>query len=1009
MNRRAPPIRKLNALLAMAALVSAATAGGEDIDIFAGLPMDQELPNVLIVWDNSANWTADINVANCKYADNSGMPKASAPDKEQGKKMAIEKCAIYNVIDALPLGPNGGARFNVGLMLFNESSGNSGGYPRQQFLPMTAANKQWLKDTIRNITVNGDKGSNAAFTKTLHEAYLMYSKAAPYMGTREGKWDVNALAGTRYAGAPGNGCGRNHIIFVANGKPGEVTDNEARDLLAGAGGSTEPLVYPTSLITNSDQGNWADEYARFLRSVDVVGTKEGVQSITTHAIAVTGASSDGLYPNFIRAIANQGGGQYYSASNVTDLTKFLTNIFNSIMSTNTVFASASLPISVNAQGTYRNQVFVGVFRPDANARPRWVGNLKQYKMAYDRGTDSLQLVDSLGQAALSSSTGFFRPNTVSYWTTESSFWVNDLKGTPESPSDSPDGEVVEKGAVAQRLRETYASSQSQRRVLTCVGCPAGTTLSSAASERFEASNNLITAAKLGVEGPAERAALIDWIRGTDNKGDERGPGGTTTVRPSVHGDVLHSRPAVIDYGGSTGTVVFYGSNDGFLRAINGNQSGDGAGQELWAFVPEEFLGRFKRIRENTPEVLFPITPPGASATPRDYFFDGPISTWQRLAADGSLASVTMYVGMRRGGRFLYAFDVTNPHEPRLLWRKSHESIPALGQTWSEARVARLKGRSAPVLIMGGGYDAAADDALPPATPTMGNAVLVLDAATGELVRQLSTARSVPGAVALVDSDFDGFADRGYAADLAGNVYRIDFENVSGDVHPASWTIRAFATLGGGSSARKFFNVPDVVHTRQFTAVMLGSGNRERPLATFTDDRFYTLFDYQVGKGTGAAAAAPIVDGMLARYSDSFAIDASVAGCYLPMDPRGEKVVTSAVTTGGYTYFSTNRPTPPSPDSCTNNLGIAKGYRVALFCGTPESIEFAGGGLPPSPVIGEVEVTVAPVDPLGEDETKRVPFIIGGFNMELSGLSVSRVPIKVDPTRRRTYWFNRSTK
>jgi len=30
-------------------------------------------------------------------------------------------------------------------------------------------------------------------------------------------------------------------------------------------------------------------------------------------------------------------------------------------------------------------------------------------------------------------------------------------------------------------------------------------------------------------------------------------------------------------------------------------------------------------------------------------------------------------------------------------------------------------------------------------------------------------------------------------------------------------------------------------------------------------------------------------------------------------------------------------------------------------------------------------------------------------MELSGLSVTRVPIKVDPTRRRTYWFNRSTK
>jgi type IV pilus assembly protein PilY1 len=130
-----------------------------------------------------------------------------------------------------------------------------------------------------------------------------------------------------------------------------------------------------------------------------------------------------------------------------------------------------------------------------------------------------------------------------------------------------------------------------------------------------------------------------------------------------------------------------------------------------------------------------------------------------------------------------------------------------------------------------------------------------------------------------------------------------------------------------------------------------------------------------------------------------------------MDTRGEKVVTSSVTTGGYTYFSTNRPTPPAPDSCSTNLGVAKGYRVPLFCGGAESIEFAGGGLPPSPVIGEVDIVVPPLDPdSGEDdETRRIPFIIGGFNLELSGLAVTRVPIVVDPTRRRTYWFNRQVR
>jgi hypothetical protein len=77
--------------------------------------------------------------------------------------------------------------------------------------------------------------------------------------------------------------------------------------------------------------------------------------------------------------------------------------------------------------------------------------------------------------------------------------------------------------------------------------------------------------------------------------------------------------------------------------------------------------------------------------------------------------------------------------------------------------------------------------------------------------------------------------------------------------------------------------------------------------------------------------------------------------------------------------------------------------MPLFCGAPEAIERAGGGLPPSPVTGLVEVPVpaGPANP--EPGSKQVPFIIGGFNAEMSGLAVSRVPINVDPTRKRTYW------
>jgi type IV pilus assembly protein PilY1 len=976
-------------------MLFAAPSRAEDIDIFSGIDAQNELPNVLIIWDSSANWGADINVPNCSYSDGSGGPKATAPNKEQGKKFAIEKCAIYNVIVALPLNDDGTPRFNVGLMLFNESGAAQGGYPRKQFLPLTAANKVLLLNTIRNIAVNDDKANNGPYSQAMQEAYLMFARKAPYRGTLGTKWDPAAVASGKYVGAPGNGCGNNHIIWVSNGSPNE-NNTDALSVLQSDGGNTTQLVYPTSYITNSDQADWADEFARWMRGVDV-SPMDGVQSITTHAVAVIGASSDGLYPNYIHAIATQGGGQYYAASNIDQLVAALLNIFNSIQAVDSVFASSSLPISVNAQGTYKNQVFVGMFRPDQLARPRWYGNLKQYQMLYDPATDTLDLGDSLGSAALNASTGFFRPSAVSYWTSASNFWVNDPKGTPKSASDRPDGEVVEKGGVAEKLRIKYATGQSGRTVLTCIDCSNGTTLTLASSSTFADGNTSITAAMLGAADAAERTNIINWVRGNDNNGDELGPGSPTTVRPSIHGDVLHSRPAVVDYGGSIGTIAFYGGNDGMLHAIDGNQTGGTSGQELWAFVPQEVFGRLKRLRGDLPVIKFPSTPPGTVATPRDYFVDGSVTVYERLDASKVPQQVVIYVTMRRGGRFLYAFDVTDPSAPKMLWRKSNSSISVLGQTWSDPRVAAVLGYSNPVLVMGAGYDPTAEDATPPGTTTMGNGIVVLDALDGSLVKTLATSRSVPAAAALLDSDFDGYTDRAYAVDAGANVYRIDFETSDGTSKDA-WTITKFAALN--ATARKFFYAPDVVQTKLFTAVLVGSGDREKPLTTVTADRFYTLLDYKVTKGT--PSASPLTDASLVPNDGAFSYTGNPAGCYIDLDTRGEKAVTAAVSTGGYAYFSTNRPTPPSTTSCANNLGLAKTYRIPLFCGVPESIELAGGGLPPSPVLGMVDVSYTALG--GGTATKTVPFIIGGFSPELSGLAVSRVPINVDPTRKRTYWF-----
>lgn len=160
--------------------------------------------------------------------------------------------------------------------------------------------------------------------------------------------------------------------------------------------------------------------------------------------------------------------------------------------------------------------------------------------------------------------------------------------------DSADGHIVERGGVSQQIRLAHltasvnaaaspATYASKRNVLTCIGSGCAGT-SALNSMKFDVSNSAITDALLGTStgaGAVTRENLINWTRGADvaaqvpgsNAGGESStpPDATITVRGSVHGDVLHSRPAVINYGQPYGTVVLYGANDGHFRAINGNQ------------------------------------------------------------------------------------------------------------------------------------------------------------------------------------------------------------------------------------------------------------------------------------------------------------------------------------------------------------------------------------------------------------------------------------------------------
>ena len=236
---------------------------------------------------------------------------------------------------------------------------------------------------------------------------------------------------------------------------------------------------------------------------------------------------------------------------------------------------------------------------------------------------------------------------------------------------------------------------------------------------------------------AERDNLILWVRGRDNAENEKANVAAPDVRPSIHGDVLHSRPAVVNYGRAVDehdVTIFYGTNDGGLRAVKGGTATvatdlhpDGTavrpGDERWTFIPRELFGKLDRLRMRAPEI--------SSDNPRDYFVDGAISAYTKdvnddgklIASDGD--KVYLFLTMRRGGDFIYALDVSAPNAPRFMWRKQagDTGYAELGQTWSEAKAGRIRANTRPadspsgnpdnlVLMMGAGYDAAVEDINP---------------------------------------------------------------------------------------------------------------------------------------------------------------------------------------------------------------------------------------------------------------------------------------------------------
>ena len=237
----------------------------------------------------------------------------------------------------------------------------------------------------------------------------------------------------------------------------------------------------------------------------------------------------------------------------------------------------------------------------------------------------------------------------------------------------------------------------------------------------------------------------------------------------------------------------------------------------------------------------------------------------------------------------------------------------LSYIFNQPTVARMKTSDSDttgtdVLVFGGGYDKcyenqyfqigvtadttnkiASDCAAK--TEAEGNAIYIIDAKSGALLWSTTYDASASGVtegkkymknsivagVTVLDRDNDGFIDHLYAADLGGQVFRVDFKNgnVKTPISKVNITRILKDNQEGTAYARRFYERPNFSVYRDTSGALFGlvnviSGDRSSPLSTLraTDaeaDRVYGILDRDITKSnntlypaSGATAFTPTV-------------------------------------------------------------------------------------------------------------------------------------------------------
>lgn len=710
-------------------------------------------------------------------------------------------------------------------------------------------------------------------------------------------------------------CQSSHIVYLTDGSSNSHLESTNTIYSAWTGGSS---------CSSSDLGGGGNDcsikMAGWLHTKDVAPNVLGDQHVSTHMIGF----GPGADPALMEAMADAGGGGYYTPSDRVELVAAIESIVDDISSVNTTFVTSGVTVNQYNRLTHNDELYFSLFTPDAATS--WPGNIKRYQLKNGA------IVDSQNPPADAVIGGKFLDTAISFWSSQT------------------DGNNVELGGAAEQLglgRKVYSNISGGD--LNDIG------------NAVKQSNPSITTEILGSVTPQRRDSILYWAEGYDVNDPSYDPADSasltgTPARKNI-GDPLHSQPTVLQYNNAAGVVssrIYVGTNHGYLHSFDASN-----GEEAWAFIPKDLLPRLDSVID---------TVNGAHT----YGLDGSVAI--SLKDENGNGAVDpgdkayLYIGQRRGGRNYYAIDISEKDNPQLMFQIEGGLgvFASLGETWSRPTIVKmnLSGVNSDKLVMifGGGYDDDQDtEGGASLTDDVGNIVYIVDALTGSLLWNsvdnteahggsagaVSTMNSVPSNITAFDLNDDELIDHMYVTDTKSQVFRFDVDNDTGKIKGG----RIAHLNGDGAIAnnRRFYYSADTALIRQvgdsFISVSIGSGYRAHPLDVEIDDNFYVLKDKGVLNGVFDMDAAltdlqdvtSLVDTDSNGVSDAVEILNDVSnskkGWYISFATKGEKVIERSITFNNAVIFTSYLPLSDG-DKCKSAVGGGRLYALNILNGNP---------------------------------------------------------------------------